>query len=561
MAATRASEVVHDGKPIQSLPIPKSQDGQGLKTAKAGHVVRSLWLLVLLIITVASLARLHLLTAKSDLTYTLQRRLELSDPFTSWKAVRKASQGLHSRPNAKLSPLFGSAQLPSLSGQALLDGGISEHGVTKRAVPTPLLLILLTPLLSPGENSGTHDSPWLESSDLLFVLMDAISALCIFRIATLRLWSPIAVTTATSRQIRPRLAARHLLNSLGVRSLRFSPSPVWASAIYALNPLTTLTCAAKSGTTISSTFVLLSVWAAMEGLSLVSAIAISLACGISFYPVLVLPAILLLCVSQSRYWSHHRGRRIGKRKQDTKLDWVLPIVYTTSCLTAIAAVSASFIAKTNGTRPASGSGYDWYSLVEIYSRFLLLPSLTPSLSLWWYFFVEIFDHFRGFFLLVFNAHVVIWTIPVCVRFRHDPLYAVFLLLGVQSIFKAYPTAGDVSLYVSLSTLFTAQASYLRTPLPTVLLYAYSAFLIPSFGHLFLTLGSANANFLYAVGLVGSLGGIMGWIDWAWAGGRYLWELEREAGLDEQSEEDRIERESVTSSQEKGVRYTRTVVQL
>lgn len=48
---------------------------------------------------------------------------------------------------------------------------------------------------------------------------------------------------------------------------------------------------------------------------------------------------------------------------------------------------------------------------------LLLPTLTPSLSLWWYFFIEIFDHFRDFFLLVFNVHLLAWVVPICLRFR------------------------------------------------------------------------------------------------------------------------------------------------
>lgn len=192
---------------------------------------------------------------------------------------------------------------------------------------------------------------------------------------------------------------------------------------------------------------------------------------------------------------------------------------------------------------------------------LTLPSLTPSLSLWWYFFIEIFDHFRDFFLLVFNAHLAMWTLPVTLRFRHDPLFAVFLLIGVQAIFKPYPTAGDVATWWALSLVFTSDYSPcesrvdtqiqgkslsktltlstlglaladLRNPLPPVLIYLYSTLLVPLFSHLFLTLGSANANFLYAVGLVWSLGGVGMWLDWAWAGGRTWWEREREAGLDE-----------------------------
>ena len=38
----------------------------------------------------------------------------------------------------------------------------------------------------------------------------------------------------------------------------------------------------------------------------------------------------------------------------------------------------------------------------MFSR-LTLPDLTPNTGLWWYFFTEMFDHYRPFFLVVFNV--------------------------------------------------------------------------------------------------------------------------------------------------------------
>ncbi len=43
----------------------------------------------------------------------------------------------------------------------------------------------------------------------------------------------------------------------------------------------------------------------------------------------------------------------------------------------------------------------WTLLTEATS--LTLPDLTPNPGLWWYFFTEMFDHFRPFFLMVFSA--------------------------------------------------------------------------------------------------------------------------------------------------------------
>lgn len=36
-------------------------------------------------------------------------------------------------------------------------------------------------------------------------------------------------------------------------------------------------------------------------------------------------------------------------------------------------------------------------------RRFALPDLTPNVGLWWYFFTEMFDHFRSFFLMVFSV--------------------------------------------------------------------------------------------------------------------------------------------------------------
>ena len=37
---------------------------------------------------------------------------------------------------------------------------------------------------------------------------------------------------------------------------------------------------------------------------------------------------------------------------------------------------------------------------------LTLPDLTPNPGLWWYFFTEMFDHFRPFFLMVFSVRLI-----------------------------------------------------------------------------------------------------------------------------------------------------------
>jgi len=66
---------------------------------------------------------------------------------------------------------------------------------------------------------------------------------------------------------------------------------------------------------------------------------------------------------------------------------------------------------------------------------LTLPDLTPNTGLWWYFFTEMFDHFRPFFLMVFSVcfplvpgsrhkftisqvHLLIYVVPICIKFQY-----------------------------------------------------------------------------------------------------------------------------------------------
>lgn len=118
---------------------------------------------------------------------------------------------------------------------------------------------------------------------------------------------------------------------------------------------------------------------------------------------------------------------------------------------------------------------------------LTLPDLTPNTGLWWYFFTEMFDHFRPFFLMVFSVtySFLLFTPAVFLtiitrsislstshlsasnssnypifnswfsseKIRYDPLYAAFLLIGVLGIFKAYPTLSDPGLFLSMIVLF------------------------------------------------------------------------------------------------------------
>ena len=51
---------------------------------------------------------------------------------------------------------------------------------------------------------------------------------------------------------------------------------------------------------------------------------------------------------------------------------------------------------------------------------LSVPDLSPNLGVFWYFFTEMFEHFRSFFICVFQIHAFLYTVPLAVKLRYDP---------------------------------------------------------------------------------------------------------------------------------------------
>lgn len=121
------------------------------------------------------------------------------------------------------------------------------------------------------------------------------------------------------------------------------------------------------------------------------------------------------------------------------------------------------------------------------------------------------------------------------------------MCGVVAVFKSYPTMGDHALFLGLLSIHdqifecefcvgssdepskltsSSLCTDMRYPLISAMIYIYCSLLSPAFYHLWLTAGSANSNFFYAITLVWALGGGMLVLDSMWAWGRERWEKER-----------------------------------
>jgi phosphatidylinositol glycan class U len=150
------------------------------------------------------------------------------------------------------------------------------------------------------------------------------------------------------------------------------------------------------------------------------------------HPILLLPPLLLVCYDA----------RATKSKSAPS-----PFAFTITHVVGFAVVSG-FLLYVSALLTGS-----WEFLKATYGVRLLLPDLTPNVGLWWYFFIEMFDSFREFFLGVFWLHVASYMPGLTIRLQKQPLFVATTLTGVFAIFTPYPSIADAALYLSLLPLF------------------------------------------------------------------------------------------------------------
>jgi len=235
--------------------------------------------------------------------------------------------------------------------------------------------------------------------------------------------------------------------------------------------------------------------------------AISFAAYLSMYPILLFPPLALLCFDRRRNTKHNQ--------EESLLAFVIG---------NIMAVAGSLYALLHMSSLITGS---WEFVSSTYGVQLLLPDLTPNIGLWWYFFIEMFDSFRSFFLGVFWLHLSSYVGGLTIRLRKQPLFVLTILLGIFTIFKPYPSISDASLFLGMLPVYSHLFPLMRYTFLASSVVLYATLLGPAFYYLWIYAGSGNANFFYAITLVWSLGlSVLVVADLLYAVLRDEWEVER-----------------------------------
>ncbi|CAI6336015.1 unnamed protein product [Periconia digitata] len=319
---------------------------------------------------------------------------------------------------------------------------------------------LLLPLFSLLPNPSYHPL----ATNLLFIVVDLLSAYALVQIAS----SGQASVTRFFKSTR--------------KDLRWTNTAIAAGFLF--NPFTFLTCLARSTSTLSNLFILTAMAKACQGASVTFLLALSFASYLSMHPIILFPPLLVLLYDA----------RAMRTKSTAN-----PVAFTAIHTVALAGMIGALL----GVSALLTDSWDF--LASTYGVRLLLPDLTPNVGLWWYFFTEMFDSFREFFLGVFWLHVVSYVPGLTIRLRKQPLFVAVTMIGIFSIFIPYPSIADAGLYLSLIPLFNHLFPHMRYTFFALANTMYASFLGPAFYHLWIYAGSGNANFFYAITLVWSLG--------------------------------------------------------
>ncbi|KAJ0975776.1 hypothetical protein J5N97_017741 [Dioscorea zingiberensis] len=412
--------------------------------------------------------RLILICFSDDLN--LGSRPEVATPVTS---LRRLAEGYWLK-NSSMSPYSGSMY----------------HG-------SPLLL----PVLGPLTIKRVEGLPSHLFCSSIFIIIDFITAMLI-RATGQKLIS-------TNHQSLQRLNLSCVQETTGCTNVGDL-----ASLIFLWNPFTLITCVGSSTSPIDNLMVVLAIYGACSGLPSLAAFGWVVATHLSLYPaILVIPVILLLGygpdVPPSKLFLLGKSDESGsdypsdKTSSKQRSKDGSPI-YLFSWRPALCFILWSLIWSSYIFFLSFISLKEFGGLSEMMKKthgFILnVEDLSPNIGVFWYFFAEVFEFFRSFFLIVFHINILFMLVPLVIRLRHRPCFLAFVYIAIMSMLKSYPSVGDSALYLGLLGLFANELAEMRFSFFLLCGYFGISLLSPVMHNLWIWRGTGNANFYFATGI-------------------------------------------------------------
>lgn len=251
-------------------------------------------------------------------------------------------------------------------------------------------------------------------------------------------------------------------------------APLYVLSAYLFNPYCVLNCIAKTTTVLSNFFLSIVFYTMLTGNQILCCVALTLCTLQSFYPVVL---IVPVCLYTSQ-----------RNKKNKKMLALLPIFYFVSCLLLALYVCHIIIG-------------DWTYINATFNFILNVPDLKPNIGLFWYFFTEMFEHFRPLFLCSFQINAtILYLTALSIRLRKEPVLLATTLTALNAIFKSYPSVGDVGFYLALLPMWKHLFQFMQQGFIVTCFFVGCSAFAPTVWHLWIYSGSANANFYFGVTL-------------------------------------------------------------
>jgi len=255
---------------------------------------------------------------------------------------------------------------------------------------------------------------------------------------------------------------------------------VAATMTYLFHPYLVANCGARTTTVLSNLLLVSFLLATVHKRRTAACLALALATFQQFYPVMLLfPLCATLALDEKT------GRTIN------------------NALGEAAKAVVTFVVAFAGLNMASYHimGNSWNFVLSTHGFTLGVPELTPNIGLFWYFFTEMFEHFRLFFVWTFQLNCFVYVLPLTVRLRGQPFLLAWSLIALTAIFKSYPCYGDVGLYLAILPVLRHLFPYMKQIFIAGNMFVAATVLGPMMHQMWIYNGSANSNYFFAINLV------------------------------------------------------------
>ena len=161
--------------------------------------------------------------------------------------------------------------------------------------------------------------------------------------------------------------------------------------VYLLHPYLIASCAAKTTTVFANLLLALFLLNTLKQRQVVACMFLAFATYQSFYPVMLLVPLIML----------------NNTKESTlRYNVVLKVISIFMGFMVLIYYSSYLLMD-----------HSWTFVTSTIGFIVTVPELTPNMGLFWYFFTEMFEHFRAFFVSTFQINCFIYVYPLAARLK------------------------------------------------------------------------------------------------------------------------------------------------